>query len=191
MTEKQLKVGQSWNFIGQNHIKFYLTGCHLAAVSCSCVTPGLAGLGFGSGTTGKLGRAWVVVHGCMAFWACLICFGVPEPVTSLVGGCHMKLSTYRIQDLEDWRVSMYTTVWYSDHHFINLPELIWELWVRNRNGSEPTAAPGKVWREELFSSKVFRQIGSLERTTSLHRSKFHPAKNNNYGSINILLTISW
>ena len=38
----------------------------LAAVSCSLNTPRLGGVGFGSGLTGKLGRAWVgawVVHG--------------------------------------------------------------------------------------------------------------------------------
>ena len=39
---------------------------HRAAVSCSAVLAMLGGVGLGSGTTGRLGRAWVgawVVHG--------------------------------------------------------------------------------------------------------------------------------
>ena len=52
---------------------------HLAAVSCSPNRCPLGGAGLVSGTTGKLGHAWVVallvhgmVHGCMVMW----CWGV-------------------------------------------------------------------------------------------------------------------
>ena len=34
-----------------------------AAVSCSPIGPGLGGVKMGLGSTGKLGRAWVMVHG--------------------------------------------------------------------------------------------------------------------------------
>ena len=47
---------------------------HIAAVSCSTVGYRLGGVKFGSGTTGKLGRAWVcawLVHGwCMGDVVC-------------------------------------------------------------------------------------------------------------------------
>ena len=68
----------------------------LVAVSCSCVTLGLAGLVSGYGTTGKLGLAWVT---CMGAWHDAWVHGmvhgilgltVPEPVTPLWGGCYMK-----------------------------------------------------------------------------------------------------
>ena len=44
---------------------------------------GSAGPGFGSGTTGKLGRAWVqcMVHGILGLP--YLFGGVPDPVTSL------------------------------------------------------------------------------------------------------------
>ena len=55
------------------------------------------------------------VHGRMAWWVCTggacfimfgVCFEVPEPVTSLLGGCYMKwilhLGKSRTQ-LLDWR----------------------------------------------------------------------------------------
>ena len=55
---------------------------------------GSAGARFGSGTRGKLGRAWVRFMGALYdawhFGLALIVWGVPEPVTSLIGGCYMK-----------------------------------------------------------------------------------------------------
>ena len=54
----------------------------VAAVSCSCMIPGLAGPGFGSGMTGKLGCAWVV-HGIGAGW---VSGGVVQlPVNDVTG----------------------------------------------------------------------------------------------------------
>ena len=66
----------------------------LAAVLCSSDAYLLPATGFGFWLTGKLGRAW---HRCMggAWVHGMVCgifglpylFGVPEPVTSLLGGC--------------------------------------------------------------------------------------------------------
>ena len=45
-----------------------------AAVSCSSNAYRLGGVGFGSGTTGKLGHAWVV-HGIGAWYQCMVLAG--------------------------------------------------------------------------------------------------------------------
>ena len=61
----------SWTLTRQTWLNVLFSSVHIAAVSCSPDVYRLGGVRFGFWLTGKLGCAWVVVHGTVAWRWCM------------------------------------------------------------------------------------------------------------------------